>query len=201
MTPGGANGSNGSNGELIMTKIATSPLSQPMRAALVDRYRVPTATANALVRRGLVVKTEPRRMGGSGITLTPEGEAERDSILAPLITGTRVRNLNTQMVGTVVTVDRGMHCDVVILRWDGWQSDTSGSPAFLVEETEPKFDESSPSDLTDKTTRAPVARDHVHDENCGSFAYAVGYLTSGIDMFLAGGNDAQQLRRDRARRI
>jgi hypothetical protein len=45
----------------------------------------------------------------------------------------------------------------------------------------------------------PIIRDHTHDENCGQFAYAVGYLTSGIDMFLAGGNDAQQLRRDRAR--
>jgi hypothetical protein len=55
------------------------------------------------------------------------------------------------------------------------------------------------SDLADAAIvelGASAARGHAHDENCGSFAYAVGYLTSGIDMFLAGRTDAQQLRAD-----
>lgn len=174
---------------------STTPLTQNMRAALVDRRRVPGVTANALVRRGLAVKTTEsgQVLKGCGIALTPAGEVERDKILAPLAAGTRVRNLNTQMVGIVVTVERGTHCDVVVLRWDGWQTDTSGSPAFLDEEIDeriiPKINEEA---VTELSQDLPVG--HQHNDVCGTSGYGFGYLRVSVEMYLSAQMTTKQLR-------
>lgn len=105
-----------------------SDLSQAMRYALTTRTRVRVSTAKALESRGLVT------IGGTvGYTvhLTEAGRAARDALLAPLTSGARIRHTQHGKLGRVVAVETGEHYDVVTLRWDGWNADTSGSPAYL----------------------------------------------------------------------
>lgn len=108
-----------------------SDLTVPMRAGLTDRYRVPAETARALRRRGLVVARGEAAHGGYQVELTEAGKRARDAVLAPLTERARVRNIRTGLVGRVVRLSRTERCDVVVLRWDTWRTDTAGSPAYL----------------------------------------------------------------------
>lgn len=108
-----------------------SDLTVPMRAGLTDRYRVPAETARALRRRGLVVARGEAAFGGYQVELTEAGKRARDAVLAPLTERARVRNIRTGLVGRVVRLERSERCDVVVLRWDTWRTDTAGSPAYL----------------------------------------------------------------------
>lgn len=119
----------------VVTNVAD--LSKDMRAGLTDRYRVPTRTAHALERRGLVEVGPKLWIGGHRVTLTPAGERARDALLTELVPGIRVRNTMTGLVGTLVRLDHGDDHDMVVLRWDGWDADTAGSPVYLEVITEP----------------------------------------------------------------
>lgn len=160
---------------------STRPLTQMMRAALVDRGWVKYPQMHGLEVHGLAVRTH-LHFGSYAIKLTEAGEVLREEILAPLTPDVRVRNTITGLVGTVIRVERSERSDTVVLIWDGSEHETCGSPVYLevIDDRQPEH--AQPRKLRDRG----LVTDHWLEITPAGVARLASHLRVGLDL----GDDA-----------